>query len=72
MFTVSRWLTVGTATRVLARAALLGLDGFYQQLQKDYNRFVIYFKMFTSVVNLRDLSFEGCVICGGWPARICC
>lgn len=34
-FTESRWLTVGSATRVLVRAVLLGLDGFYQFLQKD-------------------------------------
>ena len=34
-FTESRWLTVGSATRVLVRAVLLGLDGFYSFLQKD-------------------------------------
>jgi len=34
-FTESRWLTVGTATRVLVRAVLLGLDAFYDFLQKD-------------------------------------
>ena len=35
-FTESRWLTIGTSTRVLVRAVLLGLDGMYKHLQQDF------------------------------------
>ena len=38
-FTESRWLTVGSSTRVLVRGVLLGLDAFYQHLQQGGQHF---------------------------------
>lgn len=32
-WTESRWLTIGSSTRVLVTAVLLGLDSFYQYLK---------------------------------------
>ena len=34
-FTESRWLTIGTSTRVLTLAVLLGLDGLVEYIQKE-------------------------------------
>ena len=34
-FTESRWLTLGSSTRVLTLAALLGLDGLTEYIRKD-------------------------------------
>ena len=35
-FTESRWLTIGTSTRVLTVSVLLGLDGLFDYLKKDW------------------------------------
>ena len=35
-FTESRWLTIGTSTRIVVVAVLLGMDALYEHLKKDW------------------------------------